>query len=111
MVPFVLSCSKKVRSLCLNSSLGELTAISPPLASRTLLVKALLTMRPTSCNATIAITPTATQKMASNVLCPPRTSEREGYFKYIEIFTVLFSLLSHQGFQLSHPRYEYHYQC
>src|SRR5215471_14572027 len=56
--------------------------MSPPLPSRTLLVRPLLTMLPTSCNETMASTPTATQKIASRVRCPPRPSERVAYDQY-----------------------------
>src|SRR5580765_1252025 len=39
-------------------------------------------MLPTSCNETMASTPTATQKIASSVRCPPRASERVAYDQY-----------------------------
>src|SRR5690348_16374635 len=56
--------------------------MSPPLPSRTLFVRPLLTMSPTSWSETMASTPTATQKIASSVRCPPRPSERVAYDQY-----------------------------
>src|SRR5579872_1086740 len=88
IVPLLFNVAKNAISLCLKGATPAPTEISPPLASRTLLVSALLIISPTSCNATIAITPTATQNIARIVRWPPRTSERDVYFKYIEVFTV-----------------------
>src|SRR5215472_1102166 len=62
------------------------TERSPPLPARTLPVSAALIKLTTSCSATIASTPTATQKIASNVRCPPRASERVEYDQYIRAF-------------------------
>ena len=46
------------------------TEMSPPRAPRTLPVSAVLTMLPTSCSETMAMTPTAIQKMASSGALP-----------------------------------------
>ena len=75
IVPLFLRLSKKVRSLGFKG-VCDVTAISPPFASRMLLVKAPLIICPTNCKDTIAMTPTATQNTARMERWPPRSSER-----------------------------------
>jgi hypothetical protein len=76
IVPSDLSWSKTLNWSWRSAVKSLRTEMSPPLPSRTLSVSPWLTISPTSCSETIAITPTATQKMASTVRWPPRRSER-----------------------------------
>ena len=77
-MPRRLRVLKNGRSACRKGTMSWRTEMSPPLAARTLLVRLLLTIRLASCSATMAMTPTAMQKMANTVRWPPRRSERVG---------------------------------